>query len=170
MDIQVNALPDPLRVVLTLIAVSILYLILKRFLHKPVAKILSERKEKIQTDIDGAKLLQEDARILKEDYESKIEDAKKESQEIIEGARKRGEQLKQGILEDARRESENIVANARREITRERDAALQDIQKQAGEIGILLASKIMEEEVNADRQKVLIDKFIDEVGSSKWEN
>ena len=170
MDIVVRPLPELMPVLLAWVALLLLYLILKRFLHAPVTKILEERKTKIQNDIDGAKVLQEDARILKEDYEVKMDLAKKESQEIIEGARKRGEQLRQGILDEAREEAENIVANARREIVRERDAALQDIQKQAGQIGVLIASKIMEEEVNEDKQKILIDKFIDEVGSSKWQN
>lgn len=170
MDIVVRPLPELMPVLLAWVALLLLYLILKRFLHAPVTKMLEERKSKIQTDIDGAKVLQEDARILKEDYENKIESAKKEGQEIVEGARKRGEELRQDIVADAKAEAENIVANARREIVRERDAALQDIQKQAGEIGILLASKIMEEEVKGDKQKFLIDKFIDEVGSSKWEN
>ncbi len=170
MDIVVRPLPITSSVILAWVALFLLYLLLKRFLHEPVTKMLNERKESIQSDIDGAKALQEDAKILKEDYESRIDLAKKESQEIIEGARRRGEELREGIISDARKESESIIANARREISRERDAALQEIQKQAGEIGVLIASKIMEEEVSMDKQKILIDKFIDEVGSSKWQN
>lgn len=170
MDIVVRPLPELMPVLLAWVALLLLYLILKRFLHEPVTKILNDRKEKIQNDLNEARVLQDDARILKEDYELKIDLAKKEGQEIVEGARRRGEELRKHIVDDAKEEAENIVLNARREIIRERDAALQEIQKQAGEIGILIASKIMEEEVNVDKQKILINKFIDEVGSSKWQN
>lgn len=170
MDIVVRPLPILSSVVLAWVALLLLYLLLKRFLHQPVKNFLSERKEKIQSDLDGAKVLKEEANALKEDYEAKIDLAKKESQEIIEGARKRGEELREGIISEAREEAESIVSNARREIARERDVALQDIKTQAAEIGVLIASKIMEEQVSVDKQKNLIDKFIDEVGSSKWQS
>ncbi len=170
MDIVVRPLPIGSSVVLSLVALLLLYLLLRHFLHAPVTKMLEERKEGIQKDLDGAKLLKEEAKTLKSDYESKIDLAKKESQEIIEGARKRGEEIRVGIVSEAKEDANNIVAHARREIERERDAALQDIKTEAAEIGILIASKIMEEQVSMDKQKNLINKFIDEVGSSKWQS
>lgn len=170
MDIVVRPLPIGSSVVLALVVLLLLYLLLRHFLHAPVTKMLEERKEGIQKDLDGAKLLKEEAKTLKSDYESKIDFAKKESQEIIEGARKRGEEIRVGIVSEAKEDANNIVAHARREIERERDAALQDIKTEAAEIGILIASKIMEEQVSMDKQKNLINKFIDEVGSSKWQS
>lgn len=170
MDIVVRPLPDLISVLLTLVSVFILYLVLKKFLHKPVTKFLNDRKEKIQTDLDGAKVLKAEAQSLKEDYEAKIDLAKQESQEILEGARKRGDELRENIIAEAREDAENIVSNARKEIKRERDVALQSIKTQAAEIGVMIASKIIEEQVTLDKQNNLIDKFIDEVGSSKWQS
>ena len=170
MDIVVRALPELSSMILAWVALLLLYLMLRHFLYKPVSKALNDRKEKIQSDIDGAKVLKEEAESLRDDYESRINLAKKESQEIIESARKRGEELKEGILVEARKEAENIVDRARREIDREREVAFQEIKSQAGEMAILIASKIMEEQITMDKQNKLIDKFIDEVGSSKWQS
>lgn len=170
MDIVVRALPELSSMILAWAALLLLYLMLRHFLYKPVSKALSDRKEKIQSDIDGAKVLKEDAESLRDDYESRINLAKKESQEIIESARKRGEELKEGILVEARKEAESIVDRARREISREREVAFQEIKSQAGEMAILIASKIMEEQITMDSQNTIIDKFIDEVGSSKWQS
>lgn len=170
MDIVVRPLPILSSVVLALVASLLLYLLLKHFLHEPVTKMLEERKEGIQKDLDEAKALKKEAKDLKADYESRIDLAKKESQDIIEGARKRGEELRVGIVSEAKEEANNIVAYARREIERERDAALQNIKTEAAEIGVLIASKIMEEQVSMDKQNNLINKFIDEVGSSKWQS
>lgn len=170
MDIVVRPLPVGSSMILTLIAVLILYLVLRKFLHAPVTKFLNDRKEKIQTDLDGAKVLKAEAKSLKEDYEAKIDLARKESQEILEGARKRGDELKESILVEARQDADNIVSKARKEISRERDVALQSIKTQAAEIGVMIASKIIEEQVTLDKQNGLIDKFIDEVGSSKWQS
>lgn len=170
MDIVVRPLPDLTSVLLTWVAVFILFLVLKKFLHKPVTKFLNDRKEKIQTDLDGAKVLKAEAESLKEDYEAKIDLARKESQEILEGARKRGDELRESIIAEAREDADDIVSNARKEINREREVALQNIKTQAAEIGVMIASKIIEEQVTLDKQNGMIDEFIDEVGSSKWQN
>jgi len=146
---------------------ALLYFGLRKFMYKPVSTFLDERKAKIASDIEGAKVLKEEATTLREEYESRIDLAKKESQEILEGARKRGEELKENIVDEAKKEAEAIVTRARREIIREREVAMQDIKSQAGEMAILIASKIMEQDVKMDN---LIDKFIDEVGTSQWQS
>lgn len=167
---EVRALPVLSSVLLAWVSTFLLYLILKKYLYLPVSKFLEDRKVKIQSDIDGAKVLKEEATTLRDDYESRISLAKKESQEILEGARKRGDELRDGIVTEAKVEAEGIISRARREVIREKEVAFQDIKTQAGEMAILIASKIMEEEINIDRQKLLIDKFVDEVGSAKWQN
>lgn len=170
MDIVVRALPELVPVLLSWVSLLLLYLMLRHFLYEPVTKALNDRKEKIQTNIEDAKVLKEEAESLRVEYESRINLAKKESQEIIESARKRGDELKEDIVKEAKKEAEGILDRARREISREKGLAFQEIKSQAGEMAILIASKIMEEQINVDKQNILIDKFIDEVGSSKWQN
>lgn len=169
-NIVVRALPELVPVLMSWAALALLYIIIRKFLHGPITKFLQDRKDRVQSDIEGAKVLQEEAEKLREDYQSRIELAKKESQEIVEGARKRGEEIKEDIISQARKEAEGIISRARKDSIRERETAMQDIKSQAGEMAILIASKIMEEEVKMDKQKGLIDKFIDEVGSSQWQS
>lgn len=170
MDIQVRTLPELSSMILFWVALFLLYVILSRFLYKPISKFLNDRKLKIQSDIDGAKVLKEEATTLRDEYESRISLAKKESQEIIESARKRAGELKEDILSDAKKEAEDIINRAKKEIMSERQSALQDIKSQAGEMAILIASKIIGENMKLENQNALIDKFIDEVGSSKWQS
>lgn len=170
MEIRVLALPQLISVVITLVSVFILYLILKKYLHAPVTNFLEARKAKIQGDLEEAKSLKNEAADLKTDYESKISEVKLEGQEILENARQRGNEIKDGIVEEARLEAQAIVERARKDIVREKEKAYEDIKKSTGEMAILIASKIMEENITIDNQNNLIDKFIDEVGSSKWQN
>lgn len=170
MNIVVRALPELSSVLITWVSVGILFLILRKLLYNPVSKFLEDRKAKIQSDIDEAKTLKEEAQSMLKEYESKISQARKESQEIIENARKRGEELREDIIQEAKREAEGIISRARQEISREREAALESIRSEAGEIAVLIASKILEENLALDKQQNLIDKFIDEVGKSEWQN
>lgn len=167
---DVRVIPELSSMILTLIAVLILFWGLSKLLYKPVSKILNERKEKIQNDIDGAKTAKEEAMALKSEYESKLLDARKETQEIIESGRKRGEEIKEDIIAEAKKEAENIVEKAKREIQAEREKALLDVKMQAGEMAVLIASKIIEKNVDATSQQDLIEKFVDEVGTREWQN
>ena len=170
MEIQVLALPQLTSVVLTLVSVLILYLILRKFLYTPVTDFLEARKAKIQGDLDEAKHAKKEASDLKLDYEDKISQVELEGQEIIENAKKRGDEIKDNMLEEARQEAKDIVERARRDIALEKDKAYEDIKKSTGEMAVLIASKIMEENITIENQNNLIDKFIDEAGSSKWES
>lgn len=170
MEIQVLALPVLSSMLISFAVLAVIFLILAKLLYKPVLKFIEDRKEIISKDINSAKTMEKEAEDLKASYEEKITGAKAESLEIIEGARKRAEELKENILKEARQEAAEIVERGRREANRQKEAALEEVKSQTGEMAILIASKIMEEELNKDKHVKLIDQFIDEVGSSKWEN
>lgn len=169
-DINIRAIPVLSVMVLTWIGLVILYFVLKKFLHEPVSKMMNDRKEKIQTNIDDANIMKEEAIVLKTQYEDSISNAKEESQKILEASRRRGEELKQNIIAEANNEAELIKDRARRDIEREKSAALQGIQNEALEMGLLIASKLIEKEITIENQEDLMNKFIEEVGNSKWEN
>ncbi len=170
MDIQVLALPELVSMIITLVSVFILFLVLKKFLHKPVTNFIQKRQDDIETDIREAEILKQEAIDLKADYENRMEKAKLEGQEIIEGSRVRAAELEKTMLAEAKEEVEIVKERARKDIQREKEKAYEDVKKSAGEMAILIASKIMEKDINLENQNVLIDKFIDEVGNTKWQN
>lgn len=167
---DIRVIPDPILMILQLTATLLLYFILRHFLYKPVSEYMNGRKERIQDDIDDAKVLKEDALSLKNEYEVKITDAKKEGQEIIEASRKRGEEIRRDIVDEGKKEAEGILNRARKEIDIEKEKALDEIKLQAGEMALLIASKVIDENLDVSKQKYLIDKFINEVGESKWQS
>ncbi len=65
-------------------------------------------------NIDDAKTSKEEALALKQEYEAKILEAKKESQEIIEQGRKRGEEVRESIIIEAKEEANNIIEKAKK--------------------------------------------------------
>lgn len=170
MNIQVLALPELIPVILTLISVFILYLILNKFLYTPVTEFIDKRESKIRGEIEESKLLKEEAIELKNNYEESISKLQEEGQEIIEGSRQRGNEIREDIINEAKEEAQEIVERGKQDIVRDQERAYKDMSKYTGEMAVLIASKIMEENITIDNQKDLIDKFIDEVGNSKWQN
>ena len=99
-----------------------------------------------------------------------MSEARLEGQKIVENAKKVAEDVKDNIILDAKKEAREILLKAEREVERQKQLALEDMKNKSVDMGVLIASKIMEEEINIDRQNYLIDKFIDEVGNSEWQN
>ncbi len=170
MDINVNVIPDFMSMILTLLAFLVLLFGLRKLLYKPVSKALRDRQDNIQKNIDEAKTSKEEALALKEQYENRIQEAKKESQGIVEQGRKRGEEVREDIILEAKEEANNIIEKARREIQVEKEKAMLDVQMQAGEMAVLIASKIVEQNIDMAKQQDLINKFVDEVGTKEWQN
>ncbi len=167
--IDIKVLPVGSSMLLTLGALLVLYFGLKKLLYKPVSEALSNRQEKIKSDIESAKAQREEAEALKSNYEAQIADAKREAQSIIENGRKRGEEVRADIIGKAEEDARSIVMKARREAEAEKERALMDIKSEAGDMAVLIASKILEENVEGNQQHI-IDNFINEVGNQKWQN
>ena len=122
----------------------ILMLILKKFLFKPVQKILKQREEevaKIYSDADDALAK---ANEDKNTYEQKMMSAKQEADNLIKTATER-----------AKQESSEIVAAARSEAERRLKNADEDIE---------LAKRKAADEMKNSAHSALIDEAIDSLG------
>lgn len=167
-DFQIQVIPDFQSMIITAVSLIILYILYKKFLYVPVNTFLQERRNYIQSEIKDAKALKEEARLLREDQEATISKAEHRAQDIIEMSREFGGEIKESIIQEAREEAREIILKAEKEIERQKKIALDEIKTMSIDMGVLIASKIMEEEISVDKQNYLIDKFIDEVGSSEW--
>lgn len=170
MDIKVEIIPVLYHMVIVWATLLILLSLLKKLAYGPITKMLDERKDKIAQDMEEAKSLNAQAANIKLEYETKLAESKEERQELLTDARARGEQVKNEILEEAKREAASIKEKARRDIENEKKAAFQNLKTETGDMALLIASKLIGEEIKVENQNGLIDKFIDEVGNSKWQN
>lgn len=170
MEFDIRVIPDWLSLALQFTSTLVLFLVLRHFLFKPVSEFLKARQDRIEKDINEAKKSKEDAINLKRDYEIKIEKAKDEAKEIIESARKRGEDLREEIVKEAKEEANRLLEKARLEIEREKAKAKDDLKKEISSIALMVASKIIDKELDKNTHEALISKFINEVGESTWQN
>ena len=65
--------------------------------------MLEDRKMKIKTDLDTAKLDKEDAAALKAEYDAKLKNIEKEAEEILSEARQKALKNEARIVEEAKR-------------------------------------------------------------------
>lgn len=138
----------------------LLFILLKIFLFKPVNKIMDERTRTIQDDLDAAKKSKEEAEALKKEYEDNISDAKQKAQEIIMKAHEDAESEKSAILKKSQDEADQLISDANKTIENERKRVLAQAQTQIADLAIEAASKIIGENLDDEKNRRLVDKFL----------
>ena len=153
---------------LTIIAIFVLFLALSYFLFNPARKLLNSRKEKIQDELETAKKDMEDARSLKEQYESKLQDIDKEAESILSDARKRALNNENQIIAQAKEEAAAILERARTEAELEKQKMSDDVKKEMILIASLMAGKVVSASIDTTVQNQLIDETLKEMGDKTW--
>ena len=138
----------------------LLFILLKIFLFKPANKIMDERTRTIQDDLDAAKKSKEEAEALKKEYEDNISDAKQKAQEIIMKAHEDAESEKSAILKKSQEEADQLISDANKTIENERKRVLAQAQTQIADLAIEAASKIIGENLDDEKNRRLVDKFL----------
>lgn len=145
-----------------IILISILALVLGHFLYKPILNTLEERKERIAKGLEDAR----QAAIARDnaDAEAKkiLDAARAEAAKIRQSASEQAEETRTGILREAEAEAQDIVAEARQEAEEERNRVLSDLRSQVVSIAMAAANKLVEESLDPQRQRELINEFVAE--------
>ncbi|MCL4514562.1 MAG: F0F1 ATP synthase subunit B [Firmicutes bacterium] len=137
---------------------AVMIALLTVVLHKPVAKILGEREERVEKTLAQAAAAQKEAEALLSRYQQQVQNAKQEAQEIVDRATNLGEQMRQEIVRNAESEATRAMTRAKAEITAEKDQALSQIRDEVANLAVLAAGKIIGRSMTvADHEKMVKD-------------
>jgi F-type H+-transporting ATPase subunit b len=152
-------------IIFTIINFILLLFILKRFLIKPVNKIMDDRQNGIKMSIKKAKDDEEKAEISKKEKEQLLHDSKIKGREIVEEYKVNAQKISQEIIDEAKKESIIIMERSRIEIEREKQKAESEVRKQVIDLSLILSEKALEQHIDENEHRRLIEDFIFKVGS-----
>lgn len=151
----------------TLMAIGnliILFLILKKFLFKPVNDILEKRANEVDTIYSEAEETRLKANKDKDLYEEKLKNAKKEADNVIKSAVERAEHRSEEIINAASIEADNRKRKAELEIALAKKKAIDEMKDNIADMVITLAQQVIEKEMDTDVHNTLIDEAIEKLG------
>lgn len=149
---------------ITIVNVTFLYLVLRKILFGRVTQFMEERSNKIQRDIDLAKMQNERAQALEAEYAEKLKASREDGQRIMQIAREKAEQERAAIIAEAKAEAAKIIKETRDELEAERRDVGRKLLKDTADLTILAATAVLEENMDADKNRKLVEKFLDKVG------
>lgn len=152
---------------ITLIAFGILLWLLKRYAFGPLFGIMEKRSEMIQNQIKTAEKNRQDSEQLLQEQRQAIQDARKEAYDIIEQARQTSAKQAEDIIAQAKLEAERMKEDAMKEIENEKNKAIDVLRSQVSAMSVLIASKIIEQQIDENAHKSMIEQYLAEVGEKR---
>ena len=149
----------------TLAIFLLVVLILGKFAWGPVLALLQERERFIHKALSDAKHDREEAEARLKEYAARVQSARVEAAAIVEEARRDAEKLREDLKQRARTEADTMVQNAERQITLQTQRAIQEIRREAVDLSVAIASKIIRRNITKEDNQRLIDEAIRQVGS-----
>ena len=141
-----------------------IFFVAKKFLYKPVMKIITDRQQEIDNLYADAGAAREEAKKLQESYQQQLSAAQETSERIVKEAVARGQSREEQIIRDANAQAAAIMDKAARDIAQEKKKAINDAKNEISDIAMAIAGKVVGRTLESADQAELIDGFIRELG------
>lgn len=143
-----------------ILGIIVILAFMKAFAYEPVLRVLEERQARIAKGLEDAR----QAAIARDnaDAEAKkiLEAARAEAAKQRQQASEQAEETRQEIIKQAEAEAKEIVSEARTEAEEERNRILSELRSQVASIAIAATNKLVQEELDEDRQRRLVSSFL----------
>ena len=152
------------QILISLVNLLILFLMLKKFLFKPVQKIMAARQAQVDQVYEDADKRLQSATQMKQEYEQRLSNARDEADTLVKNAtvtaQKRGDQL----MSEAQQQASRLKQKAEEEIEQQKKQMLNEVRQDISELAVDIASKVIEREINKGDYDAFVDEFIRNVG------
>jgi len=157
---------NPGLIIWTTVTFIILLYLLKKFAWKPILNSLNERETFIKDSLEKAENAQQEAEELLKQNQENLAKAEEEAQKVINQGREYAETLKSQILEESKKEAKKMIEDASAEIEQKNKEAFNNLKSEIADIAVNSAEKILRENLDAEKQKKLVEKYIQDISKN----
>src|SRR5256885_13767677 len=144
----------------TIVVFGILLALLWRFGWPAILKAVEERERRIRQQLEEAERARTEAARLLEEHKRTIATAKAEAQEILAKAKAVADKERETLLAKARQEYEQLLARARHEIDAEKEKAIVALRREAVDLSIAAASKLLQAQLDSETNRKLVMEYL----------
>ena len=150
---------------MTLVFLIVAFIVIK-FGFPVIINMVNERKEYIDESLRKAHDANEKLSNIQKEGESVMQQAREQQALLLKEATATRDAIVGKAQDKAHEESARIIAEAKLEIAAEKQNAFKDIRGQVAELSVIVAEKILRDQLSSDeKQMELIGKLLDNVSS-----
>ena len=154
------------QILISLINLLIIYRILKKFLFKPVQKVMNERQAQVDRIYGDANQSKAQAEQMKQEYEQRLASAREEADGLVKNAVQTAQKRSDQMVSEASAQASRIKQKADEEIAQQKKKMLQDVRDEISDLAVEIASKVVEREISPRDYDGFVDEFIRNVGEN----
>ena len=152
------------QILISLINLLILFMILKKFLFKPVQNMLAQRQAQVDQVYADADQRLDSATQMKTEYEHRLSTARDEADRLVKNATATAQQRGDQLLSEAQQQAARLKQKAQEEIEKQKQQMLTDVRQDISGLAVDIASKVIEREIKQGDYDAFVDEFIRNVG------
>jgi F-type H+-transporting ATPase subunit b len=145
----------------------LLLAILKKFAWPAILGAVEAREQALERQLAEAARDRELAAALLAEHQKLIAEAKTQAHAVIVEARTVAEKERALAIEKTKQEQEELLARARREIGAERDRAVAELRREAVDLSLAAASKLIEKRLDTETDRKLVQEFLSTLGEQR---
>ena len=149
----------------TVVDVLILYVLLRKFLFKPIQNVLDQRQKMIEADIAAAQTSKTEAAAALTTAQDKLRNVDNEAAARRKAYEKQAEVEKQQLLADAQKQADEIVAAGKAAVEIERQNKLREADAQATALARSMCEKLLKHNLTAQDDDQLLDDLLQKAGA-----
>jgi F-type H+-transporting ATPase subunit b len=144
----------------TLIIFVLLLIVLSRAAFKPMMAAVEAREKALEEAIANAKADRDAAAKLLAEHQAQLDNARSEAQKLIVEGRQVGEKIRAEMVEETRGQQQEMLERARREIESEKQRAIADLRREAVDLAIAGAGKVIEKNLDDASNRKIVETFL----------
>jgi F-type H+-transporting ATPase subunit b len=149
----------------TLLIFLVLLFVLSRAAFKPMLAAVEAREKSLEEAIAHAKADREAAAKILAENQAQLDAARGEAQKLIAEGRAVGDKVRADMIEETRGQQQEMLERARREIESEKVRAIADLRREAVELAIAGASKVIEKNLDDASNRQIVESFLSSIPS-----
>ena len=141
-----------------------LFLVLRKFAWPAILKTTEEREQTIARQLAEAERLHAEAKTAREEQQRLLAEATSTAQTLLADAKALADKERALAVEKTKEEQDQLLARARREIAAERDRAMQELRREAVDLSLAAATKLVGARMDSQTDRQVVEQFIGSLG------
>ena len=154
-----------LNLLYTVVNILVLFVLLRKFLYRPVMNVIEQRQKQIDDAIADAEGKKNDAQAVLAQAQDKLQNVDTEAAQRREAYEKQAEVEKPQLLADARKQADAIVAAGKASDEAERQSKLREADAQTTALARAMCEKLLARNLNEQDDARLLDDLLEKAGA-----
>lgn len=154
------------QILISIANLAILFLLIKKFLYKPVIKMLAKRQADLDALYSDANLAKDNAENSERQWKEKLAGADAEADAIMQRATEQANLRSERMIGEAKEKADGIIRQAEVAAELERKKAADGIKQEIVVVSAALAEKLLAREIDMDDHRSLISSAIETIGDN----